>query len=80
MTKKPAEEGDVTKFKEQLKRVEFIPRPSLCCVLNSWLKCKNCTWTLCEECLNLGRPKDMYHYAAYLSHEIYGCKEHFQLD
>lgn len=76
MTEDP---DDITSFKEQLKQIEFIPRPSLCCVLDSWIACKNCDWKLCFPCMDSGRPENMLHYATFLSHETYGCKENYQI-
>lgn len=72
------DDGSISSFYEQIKLVEHFAKPSLCCTLEPWISCKNCDWKLCEECMKLGRPANMYHYATFLSHEKYGCKENFE--
>lgn len=71
---------DISSFKDQIKLVKHFAKPSLCCVLAPYISCKNCDWKLCQECMHSGKPKTMLHYAAFLSHEIYGCNYNGQFE
>ena len=74
----PQDKDDITSFEAQIMQVSTVPKPSLCCLLDPWISCKNCEWKLCYYCMETGRPENMLHYASFLSHETYGCKENYQ--